>query len=70
MDEEEEDTEHDAESNSGRLCTTPQLIIMLPIARAKVVQISFGTPLSISSYRRNQYYDGGIIFKSIPSINF
>lgn len=39
--------------------TTPQLIIMLPIARAKVVQISFGTPLFISSYRRNQYSDGG-----------
>lgn len=49
---EDEDPEDDAESSSGRLSTTPQLTIMLPIAHAEVVQISFGTtPLFISSYR-------------------
>lgn len=59
---EDEDPEDDAESSSGRLCTTPQLILMLPTTPAKVVQISFGTPLFISSYRGNQYSDWGGLF--------
>lgn len=67
---EDEDTEHDAESNSSRLCTTPQLIIMLPITRAKVVQISFDTPLFLPIGEINTMMGGAIIFKSIPSINF